>query len=506
MKFLSLISLIIVIIISTIGCDSTQSSGEFESAGAVGKLMKPGQVNFDVTDNKYTITGAGQNIWAEKDDFYFVWKKTTGDLDLSARIKWQGSGKHAHRKAGWMIRQSFDSDAAYVDVVIHGDSMIAMQYRKLKGGPTDEIKAPVKAPAKIYLEKTGDLYSISLEREDGIIIPVGSILNPMADTLYTGLVVCSHETGVNETAEFTDVTVQETKIDPDDERVIESSLETLNIDSGIRSLVYQAQQHFEAPNWSVDGKHLLFNSAGKLYTIPASGGSPQMLNSDFADNCNNDHGYSADGTLLAISHSPKDQSLIYTLPATGGTTKLVTKKGPSYWHGWSPDGKYLVYCAQRNGDYDVYRISVNGGREKRLTNAAGLDDGPEYSPDGKYIYFNSVRSGLMKIWRMDKNGKNQKQITTDTDYADWFAHPSPDGKWLVFISYHHEVTGHPPNKEVSLRLMDLSTGEIKNVARLFGGQGTINVPSWSPDSKSFAFVSYRQIISVKNDKVKSVGN
>ena len=124
-----------------------------------------------------------------------------------------------------------------------------------------------------------------------------------------------------------------------------------------------------------------------------------------------------------------------------------------------------------------------------MTDAAGLDDGPEYSLDEKYIYFNSERTGLMQIWRMNADGSNQTQITKD-DYNNWFAHPSPDGKWLVFLTFEKEVKGHPPEKEVQLRLMNLQTGEIQLLAKLFGGQGTINVPSWSPDSKRLAFVSY----------------
>jgi Tol biopolymer transport system component len=169
----------------------------------------------------------------------------------------------------------------------------------------------------------------------------------------------------------------------------------------------------------------------------------------------------------------------------------VTKQGPSYWHGWSPDGKTLAYCAERVGEYDIFSIPVEGGDETRLTNAPGLDDGPDYSPDGKYIFFNSERSGLMKIWRMNADGTDQKQVTLDTEYADWFAHPSPDGKWLVFVSFDKSVKGHPENKDVVLRIMPLGGGKPKVLTSLFGGQGTINVPSWSPDSTQAAFVSYR---------------
>lgn len=182
---------------------------------------------------------------------------------------------------------------------------------------------------------------------------------------------------------------------------------------------------------------------------------------------------------------------IYTVPVTGGTPRRITEKGPSYWHGWSPDDKWLTYCAERNGEYDVYKIPAAGGEEIRLTQTPGLDDGPEYSPDGKYIYFNSVRSGNMQIWRMQPDGSNPEQVTFD-GYNNWFAHPSPDGRWLIYISYLPEVPpgSHPRNQRVMLRLQSVETGEVKALAFLYGGQGTLNVPSWSPDSRKVAFVSY----------------
>jgi Tol biopolymer transport system component len=184
--------------------------------------------------------------------------------------------------------------------------------------------------------------------------------------------------------------------------------------------------------------------------------------------------------------------LIYVLPSEGGKPRRVTQLGPSYWHGWSPDGKTLAYCAERGGEYDVYTISVDGGEETRLTTATGLDDGPDYSADGQYIYFNSVRTGKMEIWRMKTDGSEQEQITSD-EYNNWFPHPSPDGKWIAFLSYEPDVAGHPPNKDVMLRIMPAGGGEIEVLAKLFGGQGTINVPSWSPDSANLAFVSYRLV-------------
>ena len=274
---------------------------------------------------------------------------------------------------------------------------------------------------------------------------------------------------------------------------ITSKLEVFDIYKNSRKVIYEKDIHFEAPNWSKNGKYLIFNQQGYLYKINLDSSTPKLIDTDFAMRCNNDHGISPSGDMLVISHAEKESnlSLIYTLPINGGKPKLITKKGPSYWHGWSPDGKFLSYCAKRSNDYDVYVIPTTGGKEIRLTNAPGLDDGPDYSHDGKYIYFNSVRSGKMKIWRMNNDGSNQQQVTFDK-YNDWFPHPSPDGKWIVFLSYIDKVESgaHPPFKRVMLRM--ISTGDEKPVilTKLFGGQGTINVPSWSPNSKKFAFVSY----------------
>jgi Tol biopolymer transport system component len=316
---------------------------------------------------------------------------------------------------------------------------------------------------------------------------------PLQDAVHAGLIVCSHDDTTTETAVFSHVVMESPGAPPMHDRVIQSSLEIICIETGRRQIVYTSPTHFEAPNWSRDGTYLLFNSDGRIYTILLSGGEPTLLDTGFAERCNNDHGLSPDGKQLAISHHREGDSLIYILPATGGAPRQVTELGPSYWHGWSPDGKTLAYCAERNGAFDIYTIPVEGGCETRLTSAEGLDDGPEYSPDGKYIYFNSERTGTMRVWRMDVDGGNQTQITDDAEYADWFPHPSPDGKWLVFLSYDGTVKGHPANKDVALRIMPAAGGPPTVLIRLFGGQGTINVPSWSPDSKYVAFVSYKLI-------------
>jgi len=187
-------------------------------------------------------------------------------------------------------------------------------------------------------------------------------------------------------------------------------------------------------------------------------------------------------------------SIIYTVPVEGGAPKRVTPRGPSYLHGWSPDGRTLVYTGLRNGNYDVFKIPARGGRETRLTKAKGLDDGPEFTPDGRFIYFNSDRKGGMRIWRMLANGKMQRQVTKG-DLQDWFPHVSPDGRSIVFLSYEKDVApgDHPFYRQVYLRSMPVEGGEVRVLAYIFGGQGTINVPSWSPDGRRIAFFSYSDV-------------
>jgi TolB protein len=273
---------------------------------------------------------------------------------------------------------------------------------------------------------------------------------------------------------------------------VTSRLEILNVFTQERKLVYEAQEHFEAPNWHPDGKTLVFNQGGRLFRLKLGEVTPVAIETGDLKACNNDHGLSPDGSMLVISNNdPGISSRIYTVPFEGGKPSLVTPEYPSYWHGWSPDGQTFAYCASRNGIYNIYTVPVQGGEEKQLTHTATLDDGPEYSPDGKYIYFNSVRTGKMQIWRMRSDGTNQTQLTED-GYNDWFPHPSPDGEKIVFISYIDKVDpgDHPPFKQVMLRMMNPDGTQIQKLVELFGGQGTINVPSWSPDSQWVAFVSY----------------
>jgi len=481
-----------------VGAASTVSAaapGIFESQADVGTVRHSGAVDYDPTRRTYTVTGGGENMWFTKDAFHFAWKEASGDVALAADVSFLGEGKAPHRKACLMIRQSLDEDSAYVDVAVHGDGLTSLQFREAKGAATHEVQAKVSAPGRLRIEKR-DKYTLMYlaSGNAGLKYSGAAVRIPFQEPFLVGIGVCAHDQDATEKAVFSNVECATALPAATGRPVLYSSLETQALSSTDRRVVHVTSTRIEAPNWSRDGRSLLYNSGGQILRLPADGGEPQVIDTGFATRGNNDHGVSPDGTKLVISDQSQGQrqSLIYTLPITGGTPTLITRSGPSYWHGWSPDGKTLAFCGARDGEFDIYTIPAEGGQEMRLTTAKGLDDGPEYSPNGKFIYFNSVRTGTMQIWRMGTDGGDQEQVTSD-EFNNWFPHPSPDGRSLVFLSFEKDVSGHPENKDVTLRKMALDSKKIDVLGRFFGGQGTINVPSWSPDGRKIAFVTYQLI-------------
>jgi len=469
--------------------------GIFEGHADVGNVERPGSVTYDAEKQEYTIEGSGANIWFGSDEFQYVWKKIKGDFILTAKVEFVGKGVEPHRKIGWMVRQSLQPNSPHFSAVLHGDGLTSLQFRRTRSGDMEEKRSSIQSPDIIQLERKGNAYIMSVAHWGETFVSEEVSDSTLGNEVYIGLIVCSHNAQVSEKAIFRNVRI-EVPAKPDFipyKDYIGSNLEIMDVEMGIRKILYQEPYSIQAPNWTPDGKTLIYNSKGLLYNFDLATLKPSMLNTGFAKNSNNDHVLSFDGKLIGISHhsvNDKNRSIIYYLPVQGGKPKRVTSQGPSYLHGWSPDGKYLIYTGGRNDQFNIYKISQKGGKETQLTHAKALDDGPEYTPDGKYIYFNSTRTGTMQIWRMKPDGSDQEQITFD-GYNDWFPHLSPDGKWIVFLSFLKEVNpaDHPFYKHVYLRMMPISGGQPKVIAYLYGGQGTINVPSWSPDSKRIAFIS-----------------
>jgi len=476
----------------------TDSTGIFYNHNDIGAVKHPGKVSYHSIDQEYLIEGSGENMWFAEDQFHFLWNSIQGDFILRANVKFVGDGIDPHRKIGWMARNNFHTDSEHVNAAVHGDGMVALQYRKQRGGATDELLSTDTAPDIIELERKGKTFIMGTAKMGEPLVKVSLEDTGLHNEIFVGLYVCSHNPEVVEKAIFSNVRIIKPFTESGEryQNYLGSNLEILDIESLERKVLLSSKHSLQAPNWTVDGKSLIYNSNGYLYRYDMESQHTSTINTGFADRNNNDHVLSFDGKQLAISHHDDDDdgdSAIYTLPLEGSDEPYrVTKKGmgASYLHGWSTDAKELVFTGDRNGQFDIYSVNIESGIETQLTDTPGLDDGPEYDPQGKYIYFNSNRSGTMQLYRMKPDGSGVEQLTFD-ELNDWFPHISPDGKKIVFLSFGTDVESgdHPFYKHVYLRMMSVEGGKPKIISYVYGGQGTINVPSWSPDSKKVAFIS-----------------
>jgi Tol biopolymer transport system component len=502
MKDIKLVCTVLILVFGFSGLSAQNQIGIFDRSTDIGEVKKAGSVEYLPEDQTYTISGSGGNMWFGNDAFHYLWTTLQGDFILRTQVKFIGPGTDPHRKVGWIVKNNLDPNSKHVNATTHGDGLTSLQYRKEVGSDTEEIISDATSPDIIQLERKGDTYIMSTAKFGEEFTSV--VLNDLTldNEVYVGIYVCSHNPEVIESAMYSNVRIiRPAAADFRPYRdYIGSNLEIMDVKSGLRKIIYRSAHSIQAPNWTVDGKHLIYNSKGHLYNYELASNAISPLNTGYAVNNNNDHVLTFDGSLLGISnHNQKEggTSAIYYLPVEGDSLpKMVTKPGlgASYFHGWSPDNKKMVFTGNRDGVFNIHTIEVATGKEVKLTDLSTLDDGPEYSPDGAYIFFNSTRTGKMKLWRMKPNGKEQTQLTFD-EYNDWFPHISPDKKWLAFISFPKDIdpSEHPFYKHCLLRIMPYEGGKPKVIAFIYGGQGSINVPSWSPDSTKIAFVTNTQL-------------
>ena len=474
----------------SLGAGDMSSVGLFEQHGDIGAVGLPGAATYDAANQEYVLQSSGTNMWGDHDEFHFAWRRVRGDFILQALVELAGPGVDPHRKTGLIVRSSLDPRSPHVNACRHGDGLTSLQFRRSAGAPTEEIRFAVTGAEVLQLARHGGTCTVSVARRGELYATQQIADVPLGDEVYVGLYVCAHNNAVSEKAVLRNVRL--IRPAPDGftpyRDYIGSDVELLDLATGRRRAIHRVEDSIQAPNWTPDGKTLICNHNGRIVHLDLATGQATLIDTGAQMQNNNDHAPSFDGTMLGISSG--EPSIVYTVPVGGGTPKQITPIGPSYFHGWSPDGKWLAFTGLRNGAWDIYVVPSAGGPERRLTTTPGLDDGSEFSPDGRYIYFNSTRTGRMQLWRMKTDGSEQTQLTFD-DFNNWFPHVSPDNKTIVFITYGPEIKAeeHPWYQHVYLRQMPVGGGQPTVIAYLYGGQGSMNVNSWSPDSRSIAFVS-----------------
>jgi Tol biopolymer transport system component len=253
----------------------------------------------------------------------------------------------------------------------------------------------------------------------------------------------------------------------------------------------------EAPNWTLDGGALILNGDGKLWKLDVETKALQQVPLTGIPDLNNDHVLAPDGETIFLS---ANDGHIYRAGLTGGAAERITKDDGlfHFLHGVSPDGQELAYVGIEAGDFTrpgrLMTIPAAGGASATL-GVDGHCDGPEYSPDGDWLYFNTEaftnQPGHAQLARMRPSGGSGAERLIASGTVDWFPHLSPDGRWASYIRFPCGTVGHPADLPVDVVLVSTNNWATPlHTWPLFGGQGTLNVNSWSPDSAHFAFVAY----------------
>jgi sugar lactone lactonase YvrE len=470
--------------------DAGDKIGIFDGRADIGEVVIPGVARFDAAAKTYTVTAAGENMWTDRDAFYLLWKKVSGDVQLTADIAFPRERGRAHRKAVLIVKQDLAADGVYADVAIHGSGLSALQYRRAKGVNTQDIELNIDFPKTARIVKRGDVISMFLSMHGEPLHQSGASIKLHFDgPFYVGIGLCSHDKDMTESAVFSRVELKKPAFAAGASELF-SSVQTLQTEDKFRRamMVRTVKGRIGAVNWSADGQTLYFNQDGRIKKMSVLGGRPENITLAPHLWCDDNHGLSPDNSQLAVSCAPaagRDPSL-YVVPLAGGTAQPLTHGGSAEFHGWSPDGTTIAFTGVRAGHSDVYAVPSQGGKEKRLT-SAGVNDGPDFGPDGK-IYFTSDRSGTAQVWRMNADGTQAGQLTRDTG-SDRFPHVAPNGKQLVYLN------SAAPGKleDATLRVMNLDDDQSRVLVDVYGGDGTLNAPSWSADNHHFAFTAYDRL-------------
>jgi TolB protein len=501
------ISIVFLTFLAALPAAAQTPPGIFESETDIGTLSHPGASEYDAAKKTYTLTSSGENMWADEDDFHFVWKKVTGDITLTADISFPATTGNAHKKGVLMARRSLDKDSDYVDAAFHLAGLTSLQSRDQKGATTREVQSYMSSPKKLRLAKRGNYFFMYVAGADGVFhLSGGSMKLALDQPFYVGIGACAHDKDGIEKVAFSDVDLAAAPASTGTPKLF-STLEAVPVQSTDRRAVHVAEGKLEAPGWSKDGKTLLFASDGHIVKIPAAGGTPEPLKTGGLTHNGVHFGISPDGTKLALTEESKSKASIYVALADGGSPKGVTKLSPSWFQSWSPDGKTILLTGRRKvskldkltdaaigvieNRLEMYTIPVKVGLETPLN--AGEGTNPVYSPDGKYIYFDSTRgTGIRQIWRMLADGTKPEQVTTD-DFANWHPHVSPDGTQVAFLTCDKALADKPENKDIKVRSLVFADRVIRVISNLFGGEGTFGTNPWSADSKTLSYVSYQMI-------------
>jgi TolB protein len=364
-----------LLFVALINPASGASLGAFSQVNDVGSVDRPATAQFDPAAGTYIMSAGGENMWATHDAFGFVWKTVRGDLTLAARVELQGESAQAHRKAGVMFRQSLAPDAAYADVVVHGDGLTSLQYRARAGGETREIQCAQKAPAAVRLDKRGEYLRVAVQNGLGTFEASGCAIRiPLRGAFYAGLAVCAHDAAAFETAHFRHVGIG---IPAELPELPTYAIEMVSPGSPSRRVLYHWNSRLEAPSFTATGDAICFRSDGRLQRL--------VIGQDEAVDVTIENAAACAVAPIGIPAEDKLEGFGRSgpawLPRLSPDRTLVAS---IFWKGGGHAGRPAP------GDYLLRVTPLAGGASEELAGFYGepgtLGTAP-WSPDGRRLVF-----------------------------------------------------------------------------------------------------------------------